>query len=208
MEAPSATRPHPIGTASLIRMAWSALFLSLSYAVIRYQIVGPIGWDQLPLFIANKAIAVCSVIFLVLKLRALRIEDDTASKFWGRLFGQAVSVHVILSLVVLDPSYFGKFFGESGLNFTGSATVLCGAIATVILWSRKGKISAGNNWTLFALLLVVAHLVFVGCTGWFNPQTWHGYLPPISLISALLAVWTCFLYKSLAERPADPFSSE
>jgi hypothetical protein len=36
---------------------------------------------------------------------------------------------------------------------------------------------------LFALVLGGLHLFFMGYQGWLKPASWHGGLPPISLVA-------------------------
>jgi hypothetical protein len=38
--------------------------VSLAYAVIRYHIVGDVGWQHFPLFIFNKATSLAAIIFV------------------------------------------------------------------------------------------------------------------------------------------------
>jgi hypothetical protein len=33
------------------------------------------------------------------------------------------------------------------------------------------------------MLLVAAHLVFMGYQGWMTPSDWHGGIPPVSLVA-------------------------
>jgi hypothetical protein len=36
---------------------------------------------------------------------------------------------------------------------------------------------------LFALILGGVHVIFMGYEGWFDPGSWHGGIPPISLVA-------------------------
>ena len=43
----------------------STLALCLAYAILRYHIAGPVPWNELPLFILNKGLALAGLMLLI-----------------------------------------------------------------------------------------------------------------------------------------------
>jgi hypothetical protein len=74
--------------------------------------------------------------------------------------------------------------------------MLSGILAFVVLWAYNlafktelkqdiafiGFITS-RKFLLFALLLGIVHIFFMGYQGWMNPSEWHGGLPPVSLVA-------------------------
>jgi DMSO/TMAO reductase YedYZ heme-binding membrane subunit len=194
--------------------AWwfAAVFgTSLLYAVVRYHIVGDVGWGHFPLFILNKATSLAAVLFvsssyLIGKLirwhdgdRALRL---VVIKFCGLMGFFLAVAHAFLSLALLSPAYFSKYFAPDGrLNLQGEVAISVGvvalffllapAIATLPMMSRalgSWRWKRSQRAGYVALTLVVVHLFVLGVKGWLDPGAWNGGLPPISLIALLAAL--------------------
>jgi DMSO/TMAO reductase YedYZ heme-binding membrane subunit len=184
---------------------------SLAYAVLRYHLVGDVAWRHFPLFILNKATSLAAVVFvacsyLVGKVihwhdhdRALRL---VVIKFCGLMGFFLAAVHVLFSLSLLTPAYYGKYFDAAGrLNLQGELAMAVGVIALFFLLSpalttlpMMPKALGGWRWKrsqragYVALSLVLVHLVVLGVKGWLAPKGWHGGLPPISLVAAVAAL--------------------
>lgn len=185
--------------------------VTLAYAVLRYHIAGETPWSHFPLFILNKAVSLASVVFVAASYLVGRVirwyNHDPALrlvvvKFCGLIGLSLAAVHVFFSLCVLDPAYFGKFYGEDGrLNLVGELGLAVGVIA---LWAlavpaittlpMMPKAIGGIRWKrtqrmgYVCLLLVVAHMVVFGLKGWLTPQKWPSGLPPITMLAAAVAV--------------------
>ena len=184
---------------------------SLAYAVVRYHLVGDVAWRHFPLFILNKATSLAAVVFvacsyLVGKVihwhdhdRALRL---VVIKFCGLMGFFLAAVHAFLSLCLLTPAYYGKYFDAAGrLNLQGELAMAVGVIALFFLLApalttlpMMPKALGGWRWKrsqragYVALSLVLVHLVVLGLKGWLAPKGWHGGLPPISLVAAVAAL--------------------
>ncbi|MEM1355640.1 MAG: hypothetical protein AAGH88_12240 [Planctomycetota bacterium] len=191
----------------------TVLGVCLAYAVLRYNLLGPVPPDQIPLYIANKAISVASLVLIAIAFAARRIPADgrlvwvRASRRFLGLTGLALALlHTVLSVVLLNPTYFGKFFKDNH-QFKASAglAMLAGAIAlTLLMIQSRIKASPGTDLAKMSaqsgprrtlrrlgvgvLILTAGHVAFMGLPGWLTPGEWYGSLPPLTLISLLIAL--------------------
>ena len=184
---------------------------AILYAVVRYHIAGDVAWRHFPLFIFNKATSIAAVAFVAsayLIGKVIRWHDHdkvlrlVVIKFCGLMGFFLAGVHALLSLALLSPAYFAKYFDEGGrLNLQGEMAVSVGVIAMFLLLGpaittlpMMPKALGGIRWKrnqrlgYAALILVVIHLVVLGFKGWLEPAGWNGGLPPISLLAALMAL--------------------
>lgn len=185
--------------------------LSFLYAVVRYNLVRSVPFDNIPLYIANKAIALSATILI-----AFSFLLGPSARFWpnqfvahlplrkhlGVLGFGLAALHAVMSLILLRPAYYPRFFAESGqLNFIGETSMLFGALAFLIfagitLTSLPGveKQMDPNNWKFvqrlgyLAYVFVLAHVAIMGFRGWFRPDSWQYGLASISLISAMVVI--------------------
>lgn len=184
---------------------------SLAYAIVRYHLAGDVSWAHFPLFIFNKATSLAAVVFvacsyLVGKIirwhdhdRALRL---VVIKFCGLVGFFLAGVHAFLSVCLLSPAYYAKYFDVDGrLNLQGEVALSVGVVALFLLMSpaittlpMMPKALGGRRWKrsqragYFALILVVGHLVVLGWKGWMTPGKWQAGIPPISLVAVLAAL--------------------
>ncbi len=184
---------------------------ALVYAIIRYHLAGDVAWAHFPLFIVNKATSLAAVFFvagsyLVGKVihwhdhdKALRL---VVIKFCGLVGFFLAGIHALLSLSLLSPAYYGKYFDPDGrLNLEGEVAMVVGVVALFMLMGpaittlpMMPKAIGGQRWKrnqrlgYVALFLVVVHLVALGLEGWLAPAGWNGGLPPISLVAVLAAL--------------------
>lgn len=185
--------------------------LCLLYAVVRYNVFEGVGWEHLPLYVANKALALAGVCFisgsyLIGKLIPLRGWEEerrrSAAKFCGVAGFTLVSMHALASMTLLSPVYYAKFYAESGkLNLVGELTTLFGVLsfaclaapAVTTLPNMYGALG-GSDWKkaqrlgYWALGLNCAHTFTMGFSSWFNVEAWPGVLPPITLVAFSLAL--------------------
>lgn len=196
---------------SVITISLAVLVITLLYAIIRYNLVRDVPFDNIPLFISNKAIALSATILIGLSFLL-----GPLARFWPKVvtphlylrkhlgifgFGLA-ALHAIASLILLRPSYYPRFFTEEGqLNFIGETTMLFGVLAFLIftgitLTSLPGVESRmdQNRWKFIqrlgylAYIFVLSHVAIMGFRGWFRPDSWQYGLISISLISAMIIV--------------------
>lgn len=174
------------------------LAATLLYSILRYHIFGDIPWAQLPLFVLNKAISWTALALLALAY--LRRDKPTARDL-GVLGLFLTGAHIAMSLAILNPGYYAKLYSGARLTALGEASLLAGIAAATVLalpamatlpgmraalgdarwlrWQRAGY------WTL---ALTALHCALLGWTGWFTPANWPGKLPPITLLSFLIAL--------------------
>jgi DMSO/TMAO reductase YedYZ heme-binding membrane subunit len=184
--------------------------VSLVYAIVRYHVVGTVSWAHFPLFILNKVVSLAAVGFLACSYLVGRVFRWHSSdkvmqlvvvKFCGLMGLSLAAIHAFMSLCLLRPSYFSKYFAADGrLNLEGELAMATGVVALWFLVSpaiatipMMPKALGGKRWKraqrmgYVALTLVIGHLVILGFRGWMTPEKWSG-LPPISLIAVVVAI--------------------
>ncbi len=170
------------------------------YAVVRYHVFGDVSWAQAPVYVLNKSV---SWLGLLLFGMSMLSREKFMRRYYGTRAVVALGGHVVLSLMILNPSYFAKFFGDSGLmTFSAELSMLAGVIGMVFLAGlfyvnglekKSSTESLRIGWGRAVLWCGAVHVAAMGYAGWLAPRTWYGYLPPISLLSFLAAVY--FLYR-------------
>lgn len=184
------------------------LLFSISYSILRYNIIGDIPWKDLSLFILNKGISLSSIVLLSLNfsLGPLKNLGMKIPEFWlnarksiGMSGFMLALLHGIFSFVLLNPNYYSSFFLNDGtLSGKGSISLLGGILSFILLWiyniSFKTflredknfiKFITSRSFLIYAMLFTGVHLFFMGYSGWMEPSKWQSGLPPISLISFL-----------------------
>lgn len=183
-----------------------------SYTVIRYNVIKGVDHSPLSLYILNKAIAVTSVAliglcFIIGPLARIWPKTfETKKQFRKSLgligFGFA-AIHAIISLLLLNPLHYPKFFLQNGQLTTGAQISLLFGVLALLIFSA-GAISSmqavkntmkKKNWYFvqklgyLAFALVMLHVLVMGWEGWLKPETWPGGMPPLTLISfAIIAI--------------------
>lgn len=185
------------------------LVVTACYAATRYVLFGPWTTADLPLYVFNKATAWSALVLL-----ALALGLGPAACFWPRLSGllwrrrywglvgfALATLHVVLSLSILNYGYYRLMFRQA-FEFTALAggSLLAGALAWTVLLAPLAASLPGvqaamsvRYWRvlqrmgLLGLLLTGLHLAY-GVPGWWQPALWHGGLPPITLLSACVAM--------------------
>ena len=184
----------------------------LAYAVLRYHLVKSVPWEHFPLYTTNKVFAVVGLAGLVGSRLAAGRERRQRYGFAGLW---CTTVHVLMSLLLMTPNYFGKFYSKSG-QFTwqtelsmaagvlGVGFLLWLLIATLKTETQKqtSLVPCLARWTLLATAL---HLVFMGGAGWLNRDDWTAAkgLPAITLLAFGLALAGIAL-KPAAAAESDP----
>lgn len=182
------------------------LLFSIGYAVLRYHIMGPVPWKDFPFFIMNKGFALASFLMLTINfsLGPIHNVNSKVPQSWlnaRKAVGMAgfliALIHVLMSFLLFNPNVFGKFFEANGtMTLFAGLSMLGGVLAFVFLWgynlsfqtklaedSKFIKIITSRKVLIWALLLGLVHLFFMGFKGWMNPDGWHGGMPPISLVA-------------------------
>jgi len=189
------------------------LLICLSYATLRYIVFGDVAIEQWPVFIVNKSIsffvAACMAASAYYSWRLKRIGllgsfsgDELYSKYeakqsamWGRWAWHGLILHILLSIGLLNPAYFAKFYDGEKLNLLGNIMLLAGALGSYAFYRLQSE-RLNNLIKMLASLALLGHLLPM-CSSWISPEKWPAYFPPISLLSALLAAyaalgfWSC-----------------
>jgi len=208
---------HTDGEASerLIQPTTTRLFLlvmgpCLIYAGIRYHVVLDVSLAQAPLYILNKAISLGGLAFLAIsylvgKVASLRWDDRRLQlvviKFCGLMGFSLIVAHVLMSLALLDPAYYAKFYAGAKLNLTGELSLSLGVFA---LWcfSLPAITSlpymydelGADRWRrsqragYAGLMLAAAHVLVMGVMAWLRPGDWPAALPPITALAFAVAM--------------------
>ena len=165
---------------------WAVTAGSLAYATLRYNILKGVPWTDWPVFVLNKALALSSLLLLVLwTVRARRGRGAPQAVLLAAASRMALA-HVGLSLVVLTPVYFPAFFLDGRLTWQAGTAVALGVAAASGL-AVGARHAGAHGYRLLALGLVAfgagAHAALYGYSSWLTPSAWPGYLPPITLIA-------------------------
>ena len=175
---------------------------SMVYAIIRYNIFNEVPWSDLPLYILNKAISLSAVVLFAAS-RLIKSSSEINSKKIIKDFAVIFAIiHVIISLTILSPNYFGKFYSEANFSWIGSFTLLAGILAFLLMFLFSSKfflrklLSNKSNMrkiVFLFILLSTVHVFVMGFNGWLVPNSWPGGLPPISLLSFLALLIPLFI---------------
>jgi hypothetical protein len=179
--------------------------LSIGYAILRYHIAGPVPWKDLSFFTLNKGVALSSFILLTFNFSfgplnnlGFKLPEGylNARKAMGMTGFLLALIHALMSFMIFNPAGAGKFYdANQTLTLAAGLSMLGGILSFVVLWGynlsfqthlREDKKFIGfitsRNFLLVAMLFSLFHLFFMGYKGWMNPGSWHGGLPPISLV--------------------------
>ena len=116
-------------------------------------------------------------------------------------FGLTV-VHMLMSLVLLVPKRYDKFFtAEGDLSSIGELSLLFGVLGVAVLaipaiTSLPGMLESlgAARWRraqrlgLVGLALSLAHVVVMGIKGWLDVGRWPGGMPPMTMIAVALTL--------------------
>ena len=188
------------------------LIATSGYAILRYALVGPVPFSQLPVYLLNKSIAWSALILVCIALSAgalSRISPRVFArwviqrKFIGLSGFMLATAHMVMSLSILTPAYYPSVFDGRSFTFKllGGLTIQSGVVSWMLLStlmlvsipsvqqsiSRQYWLSWQRGAGSGAALLAGGHVLY-GFPGWWHPETWHGGLPPITLLSFLLVV--------------------
>jgi len=170
-------------------------FAAMIYAVVRYNVLGEVAWANVPVYVTNKGLSWAGLALFGLSVVS---REKVDRRGYGTLAAGAILAHVVMSVLVLSPAYFTKFFSESGrMNGVGEASMLAGVLGCVVLGglytanlqAREAGASLRAGWGRAVLWLSAVHVLIMGFAGWLAPSGWPGYLPPITLWSFLMALY-------------------
>ena len=182
----------------------------LAYAGVRYHVVEGVALVHAPLFILNKAVSLGGLAFLAMsylvgKVGLLRWDDRAlqliVTKFCGLIGFSLVAAHVLMSLAILDPGYYAKFYAGAKMNLTGELSLSLGVFAVwcfalpaitslPYMYDELGadRWSRSQRMGYTGLLLAAGHVLVMGIAGWLRPGDWPGGLPPITVLAFVVAM--------------------
>lgn len=174
------------------------LALTLSYATFRYHVFSESDWTLFPLWTGNKAISWTAVSLYAL---AYLVEDKRQARRLGLLGFGLMIWHCLVSLVLLDPAHYAKFYEHSSLKTAALASLALGGAGALAFclpaWASmaQSKQKLGQErWLTWqrmgyaGLALTALHCLLIGWQGWLAPLSWPGGLPPITLMGFLTAL--------------------
>ncbi len=205
--------------------------LCLIYAFIRYNVFKGVDYDLIPTYILNKSLSFASLILFALTFlpnvifESFKRFDAVASKKNFSLAAYGMSVlHLVITLFILSPQLYPKFYSGGSFNVVGILTLFFGIISIVVFtlpflasFQKMRKLlfkkEVGKIFRLakLAYLLSLGHVITMGLSGWFNVSDWPASLPPITLLAFLvsmvcicmsISVTIMHAYQSRAERAA------
>jgi len=199
----------------LVQPATTRLFLlvmgpCLIYAGVRYHVVEGVPLTHAPLYILNKAISLGGLAFLatsylVGKVAGLRWDDRRIQlvviKFCGLMGFSLIVAHVLMSLALLDPAYYAKFYAGAKFNLTGELSLSLGIFAlwcftlpTITSLPYMYEELGAERWLrsqragYAGLMLAAGHVLVMGVLAWLRPGDWPAALPPITLFAFVVAM--------------------
>ena len=174
--------------------------IAMIYAIIRYNIFKNVPWSDFPVYIFNKSVALTIIMLMYYYRTSVSKKIVSAESVWPIMYILAFT-HLILSLTILQPNYFEKFYSAGHLNLTGSLSLLSGVIAFIgftIMGLIKLLKAVNVNFTINKLYIsilkfvniffVLIHVFVMGFKGWLSPNEWPGYLLPISLVAFIICL--------------------
>lgn len=181
-----------------MRTALLTLAGAVIYATARYNIFKGVPWTDWPTYVLNKAFALSAITLLAIAVIRQRMTREYSAAQTMYMAGVFAALHVVLSLTVLTPAYFEKFFQQGKFTAAAGWSMALGVIAAVMMAfnarANGGQGSNGKRKKLVILAILIGlHAMLQGFAGWFVPAQWPGMLPPITLISCLLAVATAVI---------------
>ena len=189
------------------------LIIAAAYAITRYVLSGAVSPHNIPVYIANKVLAVSAVFAVMMAALAYLKDDNTGARDWGRASFHLAVLHVFFSLVLLSPEYYGSMFyswiGEDTARLTikGELSIvfgLLGAYAFFMLFISKHGTKAMAYFKLLATFCTGSHLFIMAFSGWL-PWTWGKkfYMPPISLLSFIFVTVAFLIYLKMKDAKAE-----
>jgi DMSO/TMAO reductase YedYZ heme-binding membrane subunit len=188
-----------------------ALFIALyAYAAIRYHIGQKLEIDQF-FFVLNKAISWMA--FLLLTTSILSQQKLSMFQLTRRALGVTgyllAILHIILSLFLLYNEMYPKLINDATLNLLGLSVLIIGLTSFGIfsipfaLTLRKTAKSKYFQLAKWGVLLILFHPLLIGWSAWFTPSKWPLYMPPITLLSVVYALFVWSLRLSSAKETSS-----
>lgn len=183
---------QPAAAAMGVHARAAMLFaLALGYATLRYHLFKGVAWADWPTYTVNKAFGLVALALIVAGLVSAIRRRGSFSRPWLRLAGGALLIHALLSLLLLDPSYYPKFFVDGKLGFSAGLALLLGVLGAAafhVSGRHAGQWSLARKLGMAGLIAFVGgcHAALPGWATWLQFAQWPGLMPPITLIAFLI----------------------
>lgn len=189
--------------------------VTMIYAVLRYNVFKGVPWSELPLYVSNKAIAWTSLVSICLSYLSGLMQKAGKRLFTGfvhlrkylGMYGFFLAiVHIMITLSILTVENYPSLYDGIAINSKGELVIMFGMLClcciimpavTSVKAVREGI--ATEKWKLIqqlgygALLANIFHVFSMGSNNWIEPGNWYGYMPPITMIAASIALVTLLL---------------
>lgn len=181
-----------------ISLLFSALY---AYAILRYHIGKGTPWNDW-FFIVNKAFAWTGFTLVTLSI----LSPELLRRFYlnRRNLGMSgfvfIVMHGISVLLLFDVHYYPKFYTNGLINSLGWSSISIGVLSIGIflfpMWAAlQTKPSEHRFYKLgkWGVAFSLFHPMIIGISGWFAPETWPYYLPPITLLAVITGILVLLL---------------
>lgn len=204
------------------RLLSSTLLFFTLYAVLRYIVFKGVDPAHFPSYIVNKILSISGLFFLAVsyasgKVKAFKLKDESKQiqfvKFSGLAGFSLSAMHAFISLTLISPAYYPKFYSGDMMNMTGELTMVMGVFSlycfaipaiTTIPFMQEAvgirKWQQGQRMGYLGLFTALLHVAVMGFAGWIEIEKWPGHMPPISLLGAIVVLVPLFL-KITKEKP-------
>jgi len=202
------------------------------YSALRYNVFKGYEWYHLPVQVTNKAIcwtaltgfALAQVPGILARFVNSWNRNNLISKprwlVWALSLRKQIGLlslwflvlHIIMSLLLMNEKYYGKFFidptaNASKMNGIGEHSFFFATFGTglyIILGicslPSVGSQMTNKQWQFVygpvawvALLFGTLHVMIMGVKGWSTTYKWPGGLPPITMTSVLVPLFVIAL---------------
>jgi hypothetical protein len=168
------------------------LALAAVYATVRYNLFKGVPWSDWPGYIADKVLAVAGLLLLALAgWRKFRRQASIAVLMaWA---GVLIIGHGVLALGLFPEGYFSRFISNGHATVAGGVSLLTGGLAIGLLeiGARRAAAWGSNEVAAFLAGLMIfsaVHAAAPGVSGWIDPRTWPGGLPPLTMLASVPAL--------------------
>jgi hypothetical protein len=183
------------------------------YATLRYNVFKAVAWSEWPVYVFNKVCALSALVLLM--IYALRRRRGPAVGGTDLLVPAwlLMLTHVGLSLAILAPAYYAKYFQADKLTWQAGWSMLLGVVAAVAFHKCTRACELMQATGLLKNVGGIAfvsglHAALLGYAGWFDPGAWPGRMVPITLLSfaaGSVALWAALRPgQNAAPAPAVP----
>jgi hypothetical protein len=176
-----------------IRIGILVFLISAIYATIRYNVMKDVPWSDWPVYTLNKVFGVSSLLLLVIATARYHLRPTLSNGKILYLSGLFGGIHILISCMLLNPAYYGKFFLDGKLTAIAGFSMLTGAVSAVLFISKAGGRKDRQITQITRSLTVIGgltgiHLAFQGFQTWMKPYEWPGFIPPLTLVSFLISI--------------------